>query len=49
MGLRRWFKSLPLPLLRNAFVLSAVGVLFIYSASFRTSGDYASRQMMWLG
>ena len=49
MGLQRWFKSLPLPLLRHAVVLSFVGFLFIYSASFRTSGDFATRQMVWLG
>lgn len=44
----RWLKSLPLPLLRNAFLLMAVGVMFIYSATFRTSEGFASRQLVWI-
>ena len=47
--LLRWFKSLPLPLLRNALILMTVGVFFIYSATFRSSGDFAIRQSAWLG
>lgn len=45
----RWFKSLPLPLLRNALILTTVGVFFITSATFRTEGDFAMRQVIWIG
>lgn len=45
----RWLKSLPAPLLRNAFLLMMAGVLFIYSASFRNSGEFAVRQLVWMG
>lgn len=44
-----WVRSLPIPLLRNALILMMVGVLFIYSATFRTAPEYALRQMMWIG
>ena len=44
----RWFKSLPLPLLRNAFLLTAFGVMFVYSATFRTSDGFAERQLAWI-
>ena len=45
----RWFNSLPLALLRNASILMIVGVFFIYSATFRTAGDFAMRQVIWIG
>ena len=45
----RWLKSLPAPLLRNAFLLMMVGVLFIYSASFRNSAEFSARQLAWMG
>lgn len=44
----RWLKSLPIPLLRNMLILMAVGVMFIYSASFRSTGEYAVRQLYWI-
>lgn len=44
---QRWLKSLPLPLLRNTFILMIVGVAFIYSATFRT-GEFATRQLWWI-
>lgn len=47
--LLRWFKSLPLPLLRNVLILMMAGVFFIYSATFRSSGDFAIRQLAWIG
>ena len=47
--LLRWFKSLPLALLRNALILMIVGAFFIYSATFRNAGDFAMRQMIWIG
>ena len=46
--LRRWFRSIPLPLLRNGFILGTVGVFFIYSATFRTTNEFALRQFAWL-
>lgn len=46
--LLRWFRALPLPLLRNVFILMAIGILSIYSASFRSSGDFAARQLLWI-
>ena len=46
--LLKWFKSLPLPLLRNALLLAMVGVFFIYSATFRNSDDFALRQFTWI-
>ena len=46
---RRWLKSLPLPLIRNVLILAAFGIFFIYSASFRSSTDYAWKQVSWLG
>jgi len=44
----QWFKSLPAHLLRNSIILMLLGVMFIYSASFRTSGEYAVRQAAWI-
>lgn len=44
----RWVKSLPLPLLRNVLILTTVGIFFIYSATFRSLGDLAFRQLAWL-
>lgn len=46
--LSRWFKSLPLPLLRNTVLLMLFGVLFIYSASFRSGSDFAEKQIYWI-
>lgn len=46
--LLKWFKSLPLPLLRNVLILMVVGVFSIYSASFRTAGGFAPRQFVWI-
>ena len=45
---RRWFKSLPIPLLRNVLFLLTLGVLFIYSASFRNADGFAPRQLTWI-
>lgn len=45
----RWLKSLPVPILRNTLILMMVGVMFIHSASFRMSGDFATRQLFWIG
>ena len=49
MSLSRWFKSLPLSLIRTVLVLVTLGIFFIYSASFRNSSDFAWRQLSWLG
>lgn len=47
MFLTRWLKSLPIGFLRNVLVLVVVGILFIYSATFRNESDYAWRQTYW--
>lgn len=44
----RWFRSLPLALLRNVLILMVVGVLFVYSSTFRTSSGFAARQILWI-
>lgn len=43
----RWLQSLPLPLLRNALILVSLGIFFVHSATFRASGDFAARQLVW--
>lgn len=44
----RWIRSLPLALLRNVVILFVLGIFFIYSASFRTSEDFVTRQLEWI-
>lgn len=46
--IRHWLKSLPAPLLRNVLILTAVGVAFIYSATFRSGENFAVRQFLWM-
>ena len=44
----KWLRAFPLPLLRNVFLLMVVGYFFIYSATFRTSEEFALRQLIWI-
>ncbi len=45
--IKYWLRSLPAPLLRNVLILTAVGVAFIYSSSFRDGSNFAGRQLTW--
>jgi len=45
--IRRWFKLLPAPLLRNVLILIVVGMAFIYSSTFRTGENFVGRQGAW--
>lgn len=42
-------KAYPWPLLRNTLLLMGVGVLFIYSATFRSGEHFAWKQLSWMG
>lgn len=46
--LRQLFKGIHFPLVFSVIALSILGVLFIYSASFREPGDYAIKQVFWI-
>ena len=46
--IREWLKSLPASLLRNVFLLTVVGIFFIYSATFRDFQTFATRQIIWV-
>lgn len=46
---RKLLKDLHLPLIVAVMSLAAIGILFIYSASFRDSGQYEIKQILWAG
>ena len=46
--LPRWLKGIHLPLVFSVLGLAAVGLLFIYSASFRESGNFEVKQLFWI-
>jgi len=41
-------KGIHFPLVFSVLGLAAVGLLFIYSASFRDAGDYEAKQLFWI-
>lgn len=45
---QRLFKDIYYPLLFSVVILALVGVLFIYSASYRDPGDYEIKQLFWV-
>lgn len=47
-SLSRWFRSLPLPLLRSLSILLIVGLFFVHSATFRQEEGFLTRQLAWL-
>ncbi|MBU9889198.1 MAG: rod shape-determining protein RodA [Candidatus Omnitrophica bacterium] len=46
--LRRWLNGVHFPLIISVMTLAAVGMLFIYSASFRDAGNYEAKQVLWV-
>lgn len=46
--LRRLLKGIHLPLVFSVLALSLIGMLFIYSASFREAGNYEAKQVFWV-
>lgn len=47
--LHRWLKGIHFPLVFSVLGLAAIGLLFIYSASFRDPGNYEVKQLFWIG
>ncbi len=45
----RFLKGIHWPIVFVMLVLSGVGIVAIYAASFRMPGDYATKQLMWMG
>ncbi|MEI7751601.1 MAG: FtsW/RodA/SpoVE family cell cycle protein, partial [Candidatus Omnitrophota bacterium] len=45
---RRLLNGIHFPLLFSVVALAAIGILFIYSASFRDPGNYESKQVFWI-
>ncbi len=46
--LRRLLNGIHFPLFISVVALAAVGILFIYSASYRDPGDYEAKQIFWI-
>jgi rod shape determining protein RodA len=46
--LRRLLSGIHFPLLLSVVALAAIGVLFIYSASYRDPGNYEAKQVFWV-
>jgi len=46
--LRRLFNGIHFPLLVAVVALAAIGMLFIYSASYRDPGNYEVKQIFWI-
>lgn len=46
--LRRWLNGVHFPLVFSVMALAAIGMLFIYSASFRDPGNYEAKQVFWV-
>jgi len=46
--LRRLLNGIHFPLLISVVALAAIGILFIYSASYRDPGDYEAKQIFWI-
>lgn len=45
--LRRLFRGIHLPLVFSVLALAAIGILFIYSATFREPNQYEVKQFFW--
>jgi rod shape determining protein RodA len=46
--LRQLLKGIHFPLLFSVVCLAAIGILFIYSASYRDPGNYEAKQVFWI-
>lgn len=46
---RKWLKDLHWPLIIAMLALSALGILFIYSSSYRDPGEFQLKQLFWAG
>lgn len=46
--LRRLLKGIHFPLVFSVIALAMVGLLFVYSASFRDPGNYEAKQFVWI-
>ena len=46
--LRRLLNGIHFPLLFSVVALAAIGILFIYSASYRDPGNYEAKQVFWI-
>lgn len=46
--LRRLLSGIHFPLLFAVVALAAIGILFIYSASYRDPGNYEAKQIFWI-
>lgn len=46
--LRRLLNGIHFPLLFSVVALAAIGILFIYSASYRDAGNYEAKQVFWI-
>lgn len=46
--LRRLLKGIHFPMVFSVVMLAAIGMLFIYSASYRDPGNYEARQVFWV-
>jgi rod shape determining protein RodA len=46
--LRRLFSGIHFPLFFSVVALAAIGILFIYSASYRDPGSYETKQIFWI-
>jgi rod shape determining protein RodA len=46
--LRRLLKGINFQLFVSVVALAAIGILFIYSASYRDPGDYEAKQIFWI-
>lgn len=44
----KFLKGIHWPIFLLAVILTGIGIVSIYSASFRTGGDYAFRQLLWM-
>ena len=47
--LPRFLKEIHWPVFLISLLMAAIGILEIYSASFRGGGDYAAKQLFWAG
>lgn len=47
--MKKWIKNVHLPLVFSIVALSAIGVFFIYSASYIESGHFEIKQCVWAG
>ena len=45
---RRLLNGIHFPLLFSVVALAAIGILFIYSASYRDPGNYEAKQIFWI-